>query len=218
VLLDQRGAPPSSVLRSWLTELYEDGYSTVRTGAVHAEQRSPFVALGFESAQDLVLLHCDVSTVRIGAWRRASPSRPHDIRRARPGDLGALAALDTAAFPDGWGLDVHAITDAAGATAKHRVAVVDGLDGHPIAYSISGRSGQAAFLQRLAVEPRVQGTGVGRVLVIDSLRWAARWRVGAVAVNTQNDNHRALQLYESVGFVRRPNGLTVMQRALDGCW
>jgi ribosomal protein S18 acetylase RimI-like enzyme len=211
--MDQRSAPPSSVLRSWLNDLRDLGFHHVRTGAVHAEQHGPFVALGFAVAQDLVLLHRDMTAER-RSWRLTTAP----VRRATPDDLDRLSTLDTAAFPTGWGLDVAAITDAASATQRHRIGVIDGKDRQPVAYAISGRAGQAAFLQRLAVNPDAQQRGLGRLLVNDSLRWAARWQVHTVAVNTQHDNDRALRLYESMGFVRRPSGLTVMQRSLAGSW
>jgi GNAT superfamily N-acetyltransferase len=211
VLMDQRSAPPSSILRSWLNQLHDGGFQHVRTGAVHDEQRSPFTALGFESAQELVLLHRAMNG-NARPWRLRNPP----VRLARPDDLARLAELDSAAFPIGWGLDTVAITDAATATPRHRIAVVDDAQRRPVAYSISGRAGQAAFLQRLAVDPAAQGSGLGRLLVDDCLRWVTRWKVHTVAVNTQSDNDRALRLYESFGFVRRQHGLTVMQRSLDG--
>jgi GNAT superfamily N-acetyltransferase len=211
--MDQRSAPPSAVIRSWLRQLQSDGFRDVRTGAIHAEQHAPFMALGFEAAQELALLHRPMPRER-RSWIHRSTS----VRRARPSEFGRLSALDAAAFPAGWALDVTAITDAATATPRHRIAVIDGAGGQPLAYAVSGRAGQAAFLQRLAVDPSAQHQGLGRRLVADCIGWAARWGVQTVAVNTQHDNVNALSLYQSMGFIRRPNGLTVMQRTLDGNW
>jgi GNAT superfamily N-acetyltransferase len=212
-MLEQRSTPGSAILRSWLNQLHDSGYAQVRTGAIHSEQHAPFQAVGFTTVQDLVLLHRMMPDAR-RPWR--TTTRP--VRLAKDHEIERLAEVDNAAFPEGWGLDVTAIVDAASATPRHRLSVIDDDSGVPIAYAISGRAGQAAFLQRLAVDPAAQRRGLGRLLVADNLRWAARWRVRTVAVNTQHDNDRALQLYESMGFVRRAKGLSVMQRALDGVW
>jgi GNAT superfamily N-acetyltransferase len=212
-MLEQRSAPGSAVLRSWLNQLQSSGFTHVRTGAIHSEQLAPFTAVGFTTVQDLVLLHRMMPDAR-RPWR--TTARP--VRLAKEHEIDQLTAIDNAAFPVGWGLDVTAIVDAASATPRHRISVIDNDEGVPVAYAISGRAGQASFLQRLAVDPAAQHRGLGRLLVADSVRWAARWRVRTVAVNTQHDNERALQLYESMGFVRRAKGLSVMQRDLDGVW
>ena len=83
-------------------------------------------------------------------------------------------------------------------------------------YAVTGRSGNRGFLQRLAVEPRLQGRGLGRLLVLDALGWLGRRRVERVVVNTQLDNGRALELYEGLGFRREPVGLSVLAVGLDG--
>jgi ribosomal protein S18 acetylase RimI-like enzyme len=83
-----------------------------------------------------------------------------------------------------------------------------------MAYAVSGRDARQGFLQRLAVHPRAQRQGYGRALVLDSLRWAARWRVDRVLVNTHTTNQPALDLYEGVGFHRLHERLHVFERSL----
>lgn len=213
VLLDTRGCPPSAVLRAWLAQVGRLGYRTVRTGAVHDEQIGPYRAVGFEVVQSLVLLSHPVVDRR-PRWLARSGS----VRSARTSEIPSLASLDSSAFPSGWGLDVAAITDAANATPKHRIAVRPDASGALVGYAVTGRSGPTGFLQRLAVAPDAQGAGIGRALVEDAIAWSRRWRVDTLAVNTQHDNVRALTLYESCGFQRRSNGLQVLERTLDGDW
>jgi len=64
------------------------------------------------------------------------------------------------------------------------------------------------------VAPEAQRTGIGRALVLDSLRWLAFWRVRRVLVNTAVDNHAALALYDDVGFAALDERLRVFERAL----
>ena len=68
-----------------------------------------------------------------------------------------------------------------------------------------------SYLQRLAVRPGVQRQGMGTELVVDALRWSQRHGARSVLVNTQEHNHRALALYEQLGFVRQPDGLDVLE-------
>jgi GNAT superfamily N-acetyltransferase len=70
-------------------------------------------------------------------------------------------------------------------------------------------------VQRLAVHPAVQGRGIGAALLSDGLRWLRRWGARDALVNTQEGNHRSLRLYQRAGFVLQPDGLAVLQIALD---
>ena len=66
----------------------------------------------------------------------------------------------------------------------------------------------------LAVDPIVQGGGLGRALVADGLGWLRRRGVERVVVNTQEANARALRLYEELGFRRQAGGLAVLKKSL----
>jgi GNAT superfamily N-acetyltransferase len=80
-------------------------------------------------------------------------------------------------------------------------------------YAVTGRSNSAGFVQRLAVRPDVQQSGLGRRLMVDALEWLRRWRVGTAMVNTHVGNTAALALYASLGFTRLDQQLAVL--ALD---
>ena len=57
----------------------------------------------------------------------------------------------------------------------------------------------------------MQRCGHGRALTIDALRWMMRRRLGDCLVNTSVDNAAALALYDSIGFQRMDEQLTVLQ-------
>ena len=71
------------------------------------------------------------------------------------------------------------------------------------------------MLQRLAVDPDVQGRGLGRALVIDSLAWLATKGATEVLVNTQEVNARALRLYVDLGFEELSERLLVLGRPVE---
>src|SRR4029453_5520850 len=94
---------------------------------------------------------------------------------------------------------------------RFRVGVGDGIVG----YAIVGRAARRGYVQRLAVAPEVQGSGLGRALLPDGPRWLRRRGAGGAVVNPQGDNDRARQLYESLGFRMAPSGLAVLGRDLQ---
>ena len=48
----------------------------------------------------------------------------------------------------------------------------------------------------------------------DALRWATRRGARTMLVNTQEQNHPAVALYERLGFLLEPDGLDVLERDL----
>jgi GNAT superfamily N-acetyltransferase len=205
------GLAPLTV-RSWLSELRDDGWTAIRTGALGREPRRVFDRLGFAPCQELVLLRLEMDR-----WQ-APPPNPLPVRRVRVrGGTGRrhrseLAVVDRAAFGLEWRLDADGIDDATSATPGHRVAAAG--DGATVGYAITGRAGREGFLQRLAVDPAHQRRGIGTALVADAIGWLRRRRVGTVMVNTHGDNAAALALYERLGFVRLDQGLVVLELAL----
>ena len=83
-----------------------------------------------------------------------------------------------------------------------------------LGYAVSGHTGDQGYLQRLAVDPEAQRSGIGAALVTDSLHWMRRAGVGCVSVNTQEANSRAFSLYRRLGFVPVEPGLAVLRLAL----
>ncbi len=61
-------------------------------------------------------------------------------------------------------------------------------------------AGPSAFLARLAVHPSVQGRGVGRQLLADSIAYAHSQGHNPIYLNTQVSNEQSQRLYEGMGF------------------
>jgi ribosomal protein S18 acetylase RimI-like enzyme len=132
-----------------------------------------------------------------------------------------VLVVDAAAFPRFWQLDGQGLDDALAATPSARLRVAIGHDhARPLqGYAITGRAGPRGYLQRLAVDPGVQRSGIGAALVVDGLRWLRRWGAKEVLVNTQVGNAGALRLYEHLGFRVQPEGLAVLRRVFgEAAW
>jgi ribosomal protein S18 acetylase RimI-like enzyme len=202
--------PSLAFVRRCVDTLSARGFTAVVTGALAPVEQRAFLAAGFAEAERLHLLSHDLSDLPSG---RVPGAR---LRRARARDRASVLPIDHLAFPSFWQLDDAGLTDALTATphARFQVAVDEG-SGRVVGYAISGRSGRNGYLQRLAVEPAQQGRGLGRWLVLDGLRWLARWRADQCVVNTQWGNEVALGLYERVGFRRLPQGLAVLSKGPD---
>ncbi|MFT3852050.1 MAG: GNAT family N-acetyltransferase [Ilumatobacteraceae bacterium] len=207
LLHHDRRALTADDVRRWCDELARRGFRGVRTGALYPRQAEPLSDAGFTVIQRLALLE--------HRSPRDAARAPGVTQRLPVGAEPEAATVDRAAFGEVWSLDAVAIAEVRSATPRHRArAVYDGRQ--LLAFAVSGRDNRLGFLQRLAVEPAAQRHGLGRRLVLDSLRWAGRWRASRVLVNTHVDNDPALALYESTGFVRLPDELVVLERAIAG--
>lgn len=200
--IDQR--LDTAAVATVLTRLEDEGYERVVTAALAPTEHDPFLANDFTTVRELTLLRRPLDTAvpranrRIRRWRR----RRHD----------EILRVDNAAFDEFWRFDETALREALDAT-PHRILRVDATTA-PRGYALSGVARGSAYLQRLAVEPTAAGQGLGSALLLDALRWM-RWRGAHEAfVNTQHDNHRALDLYRRNGFVDEEDGLTIFGRDL----
>ena len=197
------------------------GYHRLRTSALSHIEAEPFLRAGFEPDQQLALLTRPIQSgfSHRGAGfaiREAHRNGSIAIRRARRRDHPSVLAVDQAAFEPLWRLDQAGLLDALRATPfRHFRVVRSDADTVLTGYAISGRSGPAGYLQRLAISPHHQGQGTGATLVIDGLRWMARWGATRAWVNTPQHNTGALRLYEHLGFELVPPGLQVLETVLE---
>ena len=194
-----------------LDRLSSWGYTEVLTAALTAREQLVFSQWGFTLYERLHLLQHDL--------RVLPPRSPITARvgAAHRWDRPAVLEVDGRAFDPMWRLDQPSLTEAISATPASRFRAA--RDHHQsrrrrdriVGYAVSGHAGDHGYLQRLAVDPDVQRTGIGAELVLDCLHWMRRAGVDRVSVNTQEANTRAFALYERLGFVPVEPGLAVLR-------
>jgi ribosomal protein S18 acetylase RimI-like enzyme len=204
----RRGRPTTAAVNRCLEELAPH-FEAVLTAALPAEDQAPYLAAGFAVRERLHLLRRGVEPIT-----RAATAEP-PLVRGRRRDRPAVLAIDGAAFPAFWRLDEAGLDDALSATPSVRFRVAMGAGDEALGYAVTGRAGNRGYLQRLAVDPARQRSGIASALIADALGWLRRWGAREVLVNTQEDNAGALALYERLGFVRDADGLAVLHRTLD---
>jgi ribosomal protein S18 acetylase RimI-like enzyme len=196
--------PSPRTLRRLLARLHDNGYREVVTNALAPGASLPLVDAGFAVRGRLHLLKHDLTDV---------PQPSGRTRRATRADRDAVLAVDAAAFDDFWRFDAVALREAIHATPRAHLRVGP-AHGEIEAYGLFGRAGTAGYVQRLAVAPAAQRTGLGRALLDDGLRWLSSRGANRAFVNTQIDNDGALALYTMAGFSRLPVGLCILGRSL----
>lgn len=198
--------PTVDGLRRLLDVLAADGYRGVTTTALRPPELPPFLQAGFTERERLTILHHDLDAIP------APPVGAPRLRRANRFDRERVLQIDNDAFSPGWRLDPPGLSDALSATprSRYRVAMAPELCG----YAVCGRTVDCGYLQRLAVDPSLQGSGIGSTLVIDALEWLRRRGARSALVNTQDGNHRALDLYHRLGFRNESYDLIVLERSI----
>lgn len=204
--MPDRPSPSADEVRTEVAHLRDRGVRRVLTGALHHGELTPFTEVGFVEHERLHLLRHDLRAV-------PEPPRGIRLRRAWRRDMPAVLAIDTHAFDPFWTLDRRGLDDALRATPARRFRVGLGADGALAGYAVTGRAADRGYLQRLAVDPTAHRRGLGRAMLIDSLRWLRSNGAAVAVVNTQEGNQAALGLYLATGFVREPRGLTVLALA-----
>ncbi|HLM65278.1 MAG TPA: GNAT family N-acetyltransferase [Acidimicrobiales bacterium] len=185
------------------------GFRSIVTSALGQRDQDPFDEAGFELAERLHLLVHPLG-------RLPTVAAPAPLRRPQRGERADALVVDHAAFQPFWRLDEQGMLDALRATPAVRFRVARRPEG-VVGYAITGRSDHRGYVQRLAVDPALEGRGIGAALLVDGLRWLRRWGARDAVVNTQEGNERSLRLYQRTGFVVQPEGLAVLRLdLLDG--
>lgn len=126
----------------------------------------------------------------------------HSVHVADAAMVDALVELDNRSFPWIWWNCREEFQTYGSAPGVDLIAVTEDE-------SLIGYIGMTTYpgwghLDRIAVDPNLQGQGYGRRF-LDWILWAFGQRgVRTVALSTQKDNESSRRLYESVGFGRSP--------------
>ncbi len=148
----------------------------------------------FENLQDIVVLEWS------GTLPPELPTQtPVRIRQMALPDLPVVQAVDQAAFEPVWANSLDTLTLAFEQSAWSTVAESDdGIIGYQISTSIP----LSGHLARLAVDPHLQHGHIAYALVRDLLQHFKLHGAWRVTVNTQDNNHSSLALYQKIGFRR----------------
>ena len=210
VRVDHRMQPTDVDVAEWVEQARALQLTTLRTGALFPPADRPFRRAGFIEIDRLALFRRPLD--RQAEAPHTSTSDSVSLKAMRRWHLRRVADLDVAAFGHRWGNDRVAIEEIRDATPTHRARIaVDRAD--VVGMAITGRAGESAYLQRLAVDPGAQRRGIARALVNDALRWARRSR--QMLVNTSVDNEAAIGLYRNLGFERDDIALSVLELDLE---
>lgn len=135
------------------------------------------------------------------------------IRDASEADLPSLAALYAAAFPDRTDHEGPSTIEAAWQRLRSeaptaRVLLAE-IDGRPVGTltlfvlpMLAHRGTPAALVESVAVDPRVQGQGIGRALMDEAMARARAAGCYKLALSSNNKRNEAHAFYERLGFQR----------------
>ncbi len=210
VLIRARGRTPPSRRRlsTAVERLAVGGVGTVVTSALTAPEAEYYREAGFVDRERLCLLRRPLT--------KTGPEPDAPIGYGHRRDIGPALDVDGMAFEGFWRFDRRSFDDARRATPLHAFRVIrsETRPNQLSGYAISGLADARGYLQRLSVDPRVSGRGLGTALVLDAFCWLADRGARSVVVNTQETNRRALDLYQRLGFELQPDGLYVLERQL----
>lgn len=186
-----------------------EGYTRLLTIALAPAEARVLKSVGFSPVKHLDVLK-RTSTNKRRTFRSSSVA---ELEHTNETHLAEIFTLDNDGFSEPWKMDAEGFRDALRATphARWRVAI---SHGETVGYAITGRSATQGFLQRIVVREDVRRHGIASLLVIDSLRWLAQYRIDIAFVNTESANIGARKLYESFGFELQNDVLTVLEMSV----
>lgn len=196
-----RGSSP--FLQACTSRLVELGAAEVLSPPLPSNARRAWETAGYEDYLHLALMRLSLDS---------QPSSPdHLVVEAEDWDSATLLCIDRAAFSEFWRFDEYGLREAVEATGHSSVLVIRDAVGGAAAYAIVGYGNAISYLQRMAVQPKWQGQGMGRSLLRVAARRARAAGAKVMLLNTQLDNTPAIRLYESEGFVELPDPLAVLR-------
>ena len=183
------------------------GGATVAAIVQHSWFQKVLELSGFEHRQSIVMLEW---TYQPWAAREAEGVR---IRKMTEADLPDVTTVDHSSFDPLWHNSQETLRRALG---QSLFALVAEDENGVIGYQMTTGTGTRAHLARLAVDPSVQGRGVGRMLLGDLFRRLVDNGYLKLTVNTQSDNQTSLSLYQKMGFTRTGDAYPVYTFDVQG--
>ena len=120
------------------------------------------------------------------------------FRDLDPGDLNDVMAIEMASFPSPWSRKLF--EEEIGRTFSDAVVVVEEPGGEVVGYSICWTVGEESHLLNIAVRPDARGRGIGRALLKECLRRAARAGARRIFLEVRPSNQQAIRIYRREGF------------------
>lgn len=187
--------------RDWLGA-HQPG-SAVNALAIRPEMEILLQRGGFQEISRVVALQWEIQDAR---WPSVRENLV--VRDMTPEDIPTITRLDQAAFQPLW---QHTPAQLQAAYREAFSSTVVLLNAEIAGYQISTVNPQGGHLARLAVDPGLQGQGLGIRLLDDLLDRFSQAGIVAVSVNTQGDNQHSLRLYAKFGFRREDEVYPVLQ-------
>lgn len=204
------------MVAGWVPILRGMGFSAARTGAVGPDVASCLTVAGFVPVQELTLLSVDLP-----ATGNAAQALPRDEQLARLRFMHGrrfqeVLDIDNRAFGTTWSLDAATLRDALGATGRSALWVARPARQPARGFVVVGATGNAGYVQRLAVHPGHQRHGTASHLLSRAHEWLVAAGCRTAVVNTEPTNTAALGLYRRFGYVPLSYGLQVLELDLTG--
>ncbi len=128
------------------------------------------------------------------------------IRPMEAEDLPIVAVIDQLSFEPIWQNSLPQIEIS---YQRARYATVAEVDDQIVGFQISTSSLFSIHLARLAVHPSYMRQHIGYALVADLIQRCQRDHWFELSVNTQDNNHASLSLYQKIGFERSEQSFSV---------
>ena len=201
-----RGYEKESLVLRAARECLGEGADMLVTRLLDEREAREFRGWGFGEACRITLLEKQLRD-------EPAPPRQNDgieIVHYKKKAMDTVLKVDAAAFDDFWKLDARTF-EAIANSCFHNVFLLARRDREVLGYIIGGSNGRLGYLQRLGVDLRHQGQGIGELLAATLLHDLRRHGATVVMVNTQAYNQAALNLYRSLGFRIIPGNRFIMR-------
>lgn len=173
-------------------DLANSGIREVATLIIEPWVEPYFKEWGFSPLNSVISLRRDHPSAT------AYPLADHyTLRIVKQDDIPAISRLDSRAFEGVWQYSQETLAFAWDET--YLFTMIEAGE-QVVAYQMSTLEDGNGHLARLAVDPSVQGQGLGKAIVGQALYQLEQVGLSSITVNTQGDNIRSQKLYERFGF------------------